>query len=88
MHTKHAAVHDGPQTQIIKDVAAVPPHVARAVLALTLVVEAVDLGDLAGLVVPPDEGDAIGISDLEEKEEEEGLNGVEAAVDKVACGLV
>lgn len=84
MHAKHPAIHHRAQTQIVKHVAAVPPHVARAVFALTLVVETVDLGDLPGLVVAADEGDAVWISDFEGEEEKEGLDGVEAAVDKVA----
>lgn len=54
-------------------------------LSLALVVEAIHLGDLAGLVVATDEGDTVRVANLEDKEEEEGLDGVEATVDKVTC---
>jgi hypothetical protein len=84
MHTEHPPIHDRAQAQVVKHVAAVPPHVDRPVFALALVVEAVDLGDLAGLVVAADERHAVGVADFEGEEEEEGLDRVEAAVDKVA----
>jgi hypothetical protein len=84
MHAEHPPINHRAQTQIVKHVAAIPPHVARSVFALTLVVEPVNLGDLAGLVVAPNEGDAVWISDFEGEEEKEGLDGVEAAVDKIA----
>lgn len=75
----------GRQTQIVEDVTAVPPDVDRAVFAQTLVVEAVDLGDLPGLVVAADERDAVGIPHLEGQKQQEGLDAVEAAVDEVPC---
>jgi hypothetical protein len=37
-------------------------------------------------VIASDEGDAVGITDFERKEKEEGLDGVEATVDKVTYG--
>ena len=85
MDTKDAAVDDGAEGEVVKDLAAPAPDVAAAVLALALVVEAVDLGDLAGLVVAADEGDALRVADLQGEKEEEGFDAVEAAVDKVAC---
>lgn len=51
----YLAVDDGRERQVVKDLGAVSPHGDRAVLAEALVVEAVDLGDLPGLVVPPDQ---------------------------------
>jgi hypothetical protein len=84
MDAKNPPVYDRPQTKIVKDVAAVPPHVARPVLPLTLVVESVHLRDLPRLVVAPDERYPVRVPDLKEEEEEKGLDGIEAAVDKVA----
>ena len=40
---------------------------------MTLVVKAIDLGDLTGLVVPADEGYAFRVTDFEGEKEEEGL---------------
>lgn len=84
MHAKHPPIHDRPQTEIIKYVATIPPDVDAPIFALTFVVEAVDLGDLAGFVVAPDEGYAVRVADFEEEEKEEGFDRVEATVDKVA----
>lgn len=51
----YLAIDDGGEGQVVKDLGAVSPHGDRAVLAEALVVEAVDLCDLPGLVVPPDQ---------------------------------
>ena len=48
-----------------------------------LTVEAVDLGDLPGLVVAAQEGDPVGVLCLQREEAGEGLEGEVAAVDKV-----
>mmetsp|Transcript_28437 Transcript_28437/g.82252 ORF Transcript_28437/g.82252 Transcript_28437/m.82252 type:complete len:203 (-) Transcript_28437:253-861(-) len=77
-------LNDGRKAEIVKDLRAVPPNIDAAVLAQALVVEAVDLGDLPTLVVAADEGDAIGVADLEGQKEEEGLHGVVAPIDEVA----
>jgi hypothetical protein len=58
--------------------------VRRAVFSETLIVKPVNLSDLPALVVAADECDAVGISDLEGKEEEESFDGVEATVDEIA----
>ena len=84
MDAEHPPVNYRSQAEIIKHVAAVPPDIARTVLAHALVVESIDLSDLTRLVVPSDEGDAVRVADLEEEQEEECLDGVEATVDKVA----
>ena len=46
VHAEHPAVDDGAQRQVVEHLAAPPPHVAAAILALALVVEAVHLCDL------------------------------------------
>ena len=72
------------QGQVVEEVGEEFPHVGVAVFAQTFVVEAVDLGDLAGFVVAAEDGDALGVSDFERNEEGDGLNGEVAAVDVVA----
>ena len=42
------------------------------------------LGDLAGLVVASEDGNAVLVADLEGDEERDGLDGVVAAIDVVA----
>jgi hypothetical protein len=83
MHAEHSAIHYGAQSQIVEHLAAVAPHVCAAVLARTLVVEAVHLRDLPRLVVAADERDAVRIADFVRQQEEEGLDAVEATVDEV-----
>jgi hypothetical protein len=67
MHTKYPPIHNSAQREVIKHIAAVPPHVPAAILALTLVVEPIHLCDLARFVVAADEGDAIWVSNFEEE---------------------
>lgn len=86
MHAKHPPIHNRPQREIIKHITAISPYIATSVFPLTLVVESIHLGDLPRLVIAADECYSIGISDFEEEKEEECFDGVEASVDKVACG--
>ena len=85
MDTKYTAVNDRTESQIIKYFATVAPDVCWTILALTLVIETVDLSDLSGLVITTDEGDAVWIADFVRKQEEECLDRVEPSIDKVTC---
>lgn len=62
MHAEHFAVDYGCESEEVKDLTAGFPDAGIAVFLLTFFVEAVDLGDLAGLVVAADESDFIGVS--------------------------
>jgi hypothetical protein len=81
---KYATVNDGAESEVVKDLAAPPPDVASAVLALALVVEPVDLCYLTRLVVAADKGHSFGVADLECEEEKERFDAVETTVHKVA----
>ena len=76
------------QGEIVKQIRKVFPHACIAVFAQTLVVEAVDLGDLARFVVAAQDGDAVGIADFEGDEEGDGFDGKVAAVDVVTYDCV
>ena len=54
------------------------------VLLQALIVKAVDLGDLPRLVVAADERHALRVAHLEREQQQEGLDRIKAAVDKVA----
>lgn len=88
VHAEDTPVDDSSEGEVVEDLAAVAPDVRGAVLALALVEEAVHLRDLPRLVVPPDERDPVGVSYFVGEQQEEGLDGVEPAVDEVAyvCG--
>lgn len=77
------AEYDSPKSKVVEDVAAIAPDVGRTVFPQTLVVEAIDGGDLTGLVVAANEGHTVGIANFEAEKEEEGLERVKATVDKV-----
>ena len=62
VHAEDFAVDDGGQDEEVEDLAAGFPDGRVAVFLLTLLVEAVNLGDLAGFVVAAHEGDAVGES--------------------------
>ena len=84
VHREYPVLDDRGEAEVVEYFRAVSPHVDAPVLPEALVVEAVHLGDLAALVIPPYEGDPIGISHLERQQQEEGLDGVVAAIDEVA----
>ena len=88
MERRCCAGDEGAQGEIVEDLATVAPDIRAAVLAQTLVVEAVDGRDLPRLVVAADQRYAVGVADFEAEEEEEGFERVEAAVNEVACGVV
>ena len=84
----HLVVNQGGEGEVVEEIGEELPDVRAAVLAEALVVKAVDGGDLPGLVVAADKCHSIRVSNFEAEEEEEGFEGVEAAVDKVACARV
>lgn len=65
---------EGGEREEIEKVGEVLPHVGVAVFAQALVVEAVDLCDLAGFVVTAEDGDALRITDFEGDEKGHSLD--------------
>jgi hypothetical protein len=74
----------GGEGEAVEEVGEEAPDVRIPVLTQTLVVETIDLRDLPGLVVPAEDGDAVGVAQLECHEEGDRLDRVVAAVDVVA----
>jgi hypothetical protein len=74
----------GGEGEAVEEVGKEAPDVRIPVLTQALVVETIHLRDLPGLVVPTEDGDAVGVAQLERHEEGDGLDGVVAAVDVVA----
>ena len=84
MYREQLVLHERRERQVVEEVGEDLPDVGVAVLAQALVVEAVDLRDLPALVVPSDERDPVRVAHLQREQQQEGLDGVEAAVDEVA----
>jgi hypothetical protein len=86
VQTEDLVVDEGGERQVVEEVCEVLPDVCIAVLSQALVVEAVDLRDLAGFVVAAEDGDAAGVSYLERDKQRDRLDGEVASVDIVAWG--
>ena len=68
MQTEDLILHHSGKRQVVKQVGEEFPHVGVSVLAHALVVEAVDLGDLAAFVVASQNSQAIPIAHFETDE--------------------
>lgn len=84
MHGQYLAVNNGGQTEIVKDIAAVPPHIGTAKLADALVVKAINLGNLPTFMIAPNQSHPIGVAHLEGQQQQKGFDTVESAVHKIA----
>jgi hypothetical protein len=86
--TKHArtdlVLDKGGEGEAVEEVGEEAPDVRIPVLTQALVVKAIHLRDLPRLMVPAEDGDTVGVAQLECHEEGDGLDGVVAAVDVVA----
>lgn len=78
-------VNKGSEGEVVEKVCEVFPYISIAILSETLVVEAIDLGDLARFVVAAKDRDALGVSNFESNEKSDCLNGVITSIDVVAC---
>lgn len=74
MEAEDLVFNQGGQGEVVEEVGENLPHVGVAVFAEAFVVEAVDLCDLARLVVASQDGNALGVADLEGDEERHGLD--------------
>ena len=61
-------VDEGSKGEVIEQVGEVFPNIGIAVLSEALIIEAVDLGDLAGFVVATEDCDALRVSNFESNE--------------------
>lgn len=84
VQTKDLVLNQCGQREVVEEVGKEFPDIGIAVFAQTLVVEAIDLSDLAGFVVAAENGYALRVADFESDEQSDGLDGKVATVDVVA----
>lgn len=84
MKGQNASSDDGCQTEVIKDVTTVTPHISVPILANALVVEPVYLSDLSTFVISSDQGNPIWVSHLQGQQEQKSFNAIKASIHKVA----
>lgn len=80
----YLTLDDCSQRQVVEELREVLPHVAVAILARALVVEAVDLRDLPRFVVSSQNCDAVTVSDLQGNQQSDTLYRMMPAVYVIA----
>lgn len=74
VEAENLVVDQGSQRQVVEEIGKVLPYVGVAVLSKAFIVETIDLGNLSGLVVASENGDALGVSDFEGDKESNSLD--------------
>lgn len=74
MNAKYLALYDSPDRHVIKHVAEHLPRIGIAILPDDLVIKPINLGDLPGLVVAPQQGNILGIPDFEQHKQQNGVH--------------
>ena len=83
VQAKDLVVNQSGEREVVEEIGKVLPYVRVAVLAQALVIEAVNLGDLAGFMVAPEDGDAGRVANFESDEESDSFDGVIATVNVI-----
>lgn len=83
VHAENPILDDRSQRQAVKHLSAVLPHIHATVLTNALVVEAINLGYLAGFVITTDEMDPARVATLERNQKQESLNTEKSTVHKI-----
>lgn len=64
LNSTHLSINNGRKGQVVKDLSAVSPHSNGTIFAETLIIKAIDLGDLPRLMISSDQGYPIWITHL------------------------
>lgn len=64
MDTEHTTINDSAESEVVKDLAAPPPYVTAPIFSLAFIVKPVNLGNLTGFVIAPNESNAFRIANL------------------------
>ena len=83
MEAEDLVLNEGGEGKEVEEVSEVFPHVSVAVFSQALIVEPVHLRNLTGFMIPSEDGDALGVTDLKANKECDGFHRVVATVDVV-----
>lgn len=64
MHAKYSSINNRSQCKVVKNFSAITPNVNGTILSQTFIIKAIDLSNLARLVVSSDQCYSFGISNL------------------------
>lgn len=83
VETKYLVVDQGGQRKIVEKVGEELPNVRIAIFSKTLIIKAINLGDLSRLMVTPKNGDPLGIANFKSNKKCDCLNRVISSIDVV-----
>lgn len=83
MNAQNLAIDDGSDVEAVEHFGAVFPGIGASVFALALVIETINLRDLARFVIAAEQSDFVRISCFEEQKDREGLDAVVPAIHKI-----
>ena len=83
METENISIDYSGKRKVIEKRGKVLPDVGISIFSKALIVESVDLSNLLRLVVASENGDSIGVSNLESNKECDRLDGVVSSIDIV-----
>lgn len=84
VYTHNFTLNDGDQTEMIENFHAVLPGISVSILALALLIEAVDSANLSCLVIASEDSDVGRVAHLQTHEQLECLDRVKATVNIIA----
>jgi hypothetical protein len=85
VQTEDLVFDESSEGEVIEEVGKVFPNVGVAIFPQALVVETVDLSDLTGLVIATEDGDTLGVTNLQADQKGHSLDGIVASVDVITC---
>jgi hypothetical protein len=84
VYTEHLSVNNSSDGKIVKHIGKELPNFGIAILCLALCVEPIDLCDLSSLMISSNQGNSLGVSQLQEHQKSDGLYTMSATINIVS----